>query len=545
MSRSRVLIRYVSAVAFVSASAGENKVRDWTKKSPGSAPTTGDTILISPETEAEILRLALVEKWLIGTIADQLGHHHSTIERVLRDRGAAVVERPKRASISDPYVPLIMETLTKYPRLPASRLFHMARERGYPGTSEGHFRRIVACHRPRKPAEAFLRLKTLPGEQAQVDWGHFGKIGVGSGERPLMGFVMVLSWSRRIFLRFYQDQRMVSFLDGHVRAFRAFGGVPRVALYDNLKSAVLERRGDAIRFHPTLLKLSEHYFYQPRPVAPARGNEKGRVERAIRYVRTSFIPGRTWRDIGDLNDQAARWCDGLSSDRPCPEQRAITVRQAFEQEQAHLLALPDDEFPAEERVEVHVGKTPYVRFDRNDYSVPHTHVRRTLTLIANLERVRVVDGTSSDVVAEHARCWDRGQQIERVEHVAALVEDKRKARAHRGLDRLTRAVPGSDRLVQFAAEQGRSLGGTTAGLLRLLDQYGAEELGGAIDEAVERGVPHPHAVRQSLERRRQDRDLPPALPVRLPDDPRLSDLVVTPHALSNYDQLEDSDETCR
>lgn len=501
--------------------------------------------MISPETEAEILRLALVEKWLVGTIADQLGHHHSTVERVLRDRGVTPTERSSRASISDAYVPLILETLTKYPRLPSSRLFHMARERGYPGTSEGHFRRIVARHRPRKPAEAFLRLKTLPGEQAQVDWGHFGKIQVGSSERPLMGFVMVLSWSRRIFLRFYQDQRMVSFLDGHVRAFRAFGGVPRVALYDNLKSAVLERQGDAIRFHPTLLKLSGHYCYQPRPVAPARGNEKGRVERAIRYARTSFIPGRTWSDLADLNDQAAQWCDGLSSDRPCPERRAITVRQAFEEEQPCLLALPDDDFPAEERVEVHVGKTPYVRFDRNDYSVPHTHVRRTLTVIADPVRVRVLDNAGTEVVAEHARCWDRGQQIERAEHVAVLVAQKAKARAHRGLDRLTHAVPGSSRLVQAAAEQGRSLGGTTAALLRLLDQYGAAELGRAIDEALERGVPHPHAVRQSLERRRQDRDLPPALPVRIPNDPRLNDLVVTPHALSNYDQLEDSDEANR
>jgi len=109
-----------------------------------------------------------------------------------------------------------------------------------------------------------------------------------------MAFVMVLSWSRQIFLRFYLNQRMENFLRGHVAAFDAWGALPRVLLYDNLKSAVLERRDDAIRFHPTLLALSAHYRFEPRPVAVARGNEKGRVERAIRYIRDSFFAGRQW-----------------------------------------------------------------------------------------------------------------------------------------------------------------------------------------------------------------------------------------------------------
>ncbi|HEY3494901.1 MAG TPA: IS21 family transposase, partial [Polyangiaceae bacterium] len=130
---------------------------------------------------------------------------------------------------------------------------------------------------------------TLPGEQGQVDWGHFGKVQIGAATRTLWAFVMVLSWSRHIFLRFYLSAAMPSFLRGHVDAFRFFGGVPRVLLYDNLKSAVLERVGQAIRFHPTLLELSAHYLYEPRPVAPARGNEKGRVERAIRYVRDTLL----------------------------------------------------------------------------------------------------------------------------------------------------------------------------------------------------------------------------------------------------------------
>ncbi len=229
--------------------------------------------MISAEREAEVLRLYHAEKWRIGTIAMQLGLHHSTVRRVLAQNGVPEAKRTSRRSIVDPYLPFIGATLEKYPRLPASRLYAMVRERGYPGQQD-HFRSIIARLRPRRPAEAFLRLKTLPGEQAQVDWGHFGKLGVGRAMRPLMAFVMVLSWSRMIFLRFYLGARMPSFVRGHVDAFAYFRGVGRVLLYDNLKSAVLERNGEAIRFHPKLLEVASHYRFEPRPVAQYRGNEK-------------------------------------------------------------------------------------------------------------------------------------------------------------------------------------------------------------------------------------------------------------------------------
>ena len=145
---------------------------------------------------------------------------------------------------------------------------------------------------------------------------------------------------------------------------------------DNLKSAVLERHGAAIRFHPTLLGFAGHYRYEPRPVAVARGNEKGRVERAIRYVRDSFFAARSFVDLDDLNAQAETWCIGPAADRRCPDEPQRTVRAVFAEEAGRLLALPDNPAPLLERVTVSVGKTPYVRFDLNDYSIPHTHVRR-------------------------------------------------------------------------------------------------------------------------------------------------------------------------
>ena len=456
-------------------------------------------MVISVELSAQILRLYQAEQWRVGTIAAQLHVHRDTVRRVLAQAGLPAPILPLRPSRVDRYRPFILETLAKFPSLTAARLFVMVHERGYRGSPE-HFRHVIAGMRPRPSAEAFLRLRTLPGEQAQVDWGHFGHLQIGRARRPLMAFVMVLSYSRRIFLRFFLDARMDSFLRGHVEAFAALG-VARVLLYDNLKSAVLERKGDAIRFNPELLTFAGHYRYEPRPVAVARGNEKGRVERAIRYVRYAFFAAREFADLADLNAQARLWCEGQASDRRWPEDSRLSVREAFEAERASLLALPEREFALGERVAVQVGKTPYVRFDLNDYSTPYTHVRRTLGVVADEQRVRVFDGTAE--IACHARSYDRGVQIEDAAHIQALVERKRQAHAHRGADRLAHAAPSSATLLKRAAERGDNLGTITAALLRLEARYGAAALEAAIGQALAQGVPHPNAVRLALERARE------------------------------------------
>ena len=496
----------------------------------------GSTMTIPVDLEAQILRYHHVEKWRAGTIARQLSVHYEAVVRVLLQAGLSRNGAPLRRSQVEPYLPFIRETLEKFPTLTASRLFGMVRERGYRGGPD-YFRHLIARHRPRSPAEAYLRLRSLPGEQAQVDWGHFGHLTIGRARRPLMAFVMVLSWSRQIFLRFFLDARMENFLRGHVAAFEAFNGCARVLLYDNLKSAVLERAGDAIRFHPTLFAFAAHYHYDPRPVAVARGNEKGRVERAIRYVRDSFFDARKFTGLDDLNAQAVAWCTGLAADRPCPEQRTQSVREVFAEEVPRLLPLPDNPFPLIERVAVKVGKTPYVRFDLNDYSVPHTSVQRMLTVLASPNEVRIVDGL--EILSRHPRSYDKGAQIENPEHIAALVADKHAARRHRGTDRLAQAAPASQNLLIGAAARGDNLGTITAALLRLLDRYGAAELQAAIGEALARGVPHPNAVRLALEHRREQRQAPPPVAVDLPANIKARDAHVTPHNLEAYDQLKE------
>jgi transposase len=489
---------------------------------------------VSEELEAKILRYYHAEKWKVGTIARQLHVHHGTVRRILLRAGVPPAQRTARPSKADAYLPFLLETLEHFPRLTASRLYAMVRERGYHG-SPSHFRHIVSLHRPRKPAEAYLRLTMLPGEAGQVDWGHFGHREIGRARRPLMAFVMVLAWSRQIFLRFFLDARMESFLRGHVAAFEAWNGVPRIIMYDNLKSAVLERQGDAIRFQPTLLAFAGHYRYAPRPCAPARGNEKGRVERAIRYVRESFFAARSFSDLDDLNAQAAAWCDGQAADRRCPAAREQSVREAFAQEQPSLIALPDNPFVTDEVVAVSIGKTPYARFDLNDYSVPHEHVQRTVTVRATPERIRILDGAT--LLAEHTRSYDRGAQIEDPAHIEDLAARKRQARAHRGANQLTNAVPVSKELLVRAAARGWNLGMITRDLLRLLERFGPVELQAAIEDALAHDSPHPNSVRTVLERRLEARQAPPPVAVALPEHVRVKDTPVHPHSLDTYDAL--------
>ena len=491
---------------------------------------------ITPELEAQILRYHHVEKWRVNTIARHLHVHHGTVARVLAQAGLPRCGPPARRSQIEPYLPFILQTLEKFPTLTASRLFAMVCERGYRGSSH-HFRHLMACYRPRRAAEAYLRLHSLPGEQAQVDWGHFGHLVIGRARRPLLAFVMVLSYSRQIFLRFFLDARMESFLRGHVEAFTAWNGCARILLYDNLRSAVLERQGDAIRFHPTLIDFAAHYRYEPRPVAIARGNEKGRVERAIRYVRDNFFAARQFTDLDDLNAQAAAWCRGGAADRQCPGQKTKTVREVFTEEAPQLLSLPDNPYPLIERVTVKAGKTPYVRFDLNDYSIPHDKVQRPLTVLADPHELRILDGT--EIVARHHRSYDKGAQIEDGDHIEALLAAKRAGRRQRNTDRLARAVPQSQNLLVRAAERGDNLATMTATLLRLLDCYGASELEAAINEALDRGVPHPNAVRLALERRREQRQEAPPVALVLPDHVKARDACVTPHRLETYDQLKD------
>jgi hypothetical protein len=306
-------------------------------------------------------------------------------------------------------------------------------------------------------------------------------------------------------------------------------------LYDNLKSVVLERKGDLIRFHNRILELAGHYHFAPKPVAVARGNEKGRTERRIRDLRESFFAARSFSSLADLNRQLDTWIERIAHQRRVPGESDKLVAQALVEEQERLLPLPEHPFQTDSIRGISSRKTPYLRFDRNDYSIPHTLIGKPLTVVASESVVRILDGETE--VARHARSWGVRKQVENEAHLLALGAEKSKAREQRGKNRLFAACPAAQPFLQEVAKHGGHLGGTTSRLLRLLDQYGPAELDVALAEAQRRGAFAAQSVAHILDQRRRARGAPVPLEVTLPADPRVQNLVVTPHSLERYDRL--------
>ena len=374
--------------------------------------------MITPAQRAEIRRLFYGEHWKVGTIAAQLGLHHETVRAAVERETAGVRPSLCRPSILDPYLPFIRDTLAQYPNLRATRIYEMVRQRGYPG-SVIQVRRLARRLRPETNRTVYRRVVTLPGESAQVDWGTFGKVRIGQGTRTVSGFVMVLGYSRALAALFTHDQTLESFLRGHVDAFEALGGAARNLVYDNLRSAVLDRRGAAVQFHPRLLDLAGHYHFAPRPCTPGRGNEKGKIERQIQYLRHAFFAARPFRDLDDINAQFRRWRDEVAHRRRHPDQPDRSVADVWAEEKPRLLPLPAHPFETDLVRVVRSGKTPYVRFDRNSYSIPHTHVRKPLTLVAGATRIRILDGQTE--LANHHRTYDTALTVEDPAHLENLL----------------------------------------------------------------------------------------------------------------------------
>jgi transposase len=492
--------------------------------------------MISKEQTATIRRFFYAEHWKVGTIAAQMGLHPETVKRALLDTSRDL--RSCRPSTLDPWIEFIKQTLEQHPQLRATRLYEMLRDRGYQGSLR-QLRRIVEKVRPVK-REAFLRLSPLPGEQGQADWASFGEVRIGNATRRLSCFVITLSYSRALYLEFFLDQSLESLLRGHVNAFNDWQGLPRSILYDNMKQVVLERFGNSIRFHPRLLDLCGHYHFAALPCQPRRGNEKGRVERVIRYIRDSFFAARRFTTLEDFNRQALEWRDRIAHGRCWPQQDSRTVGEVFTEEKARLLALPAHPFETDLVTSVHSNKTSYVRHDLNDYSIPHTLVGKPLTLVASQSTVRILHGTQE--VARHRRSYDRHQRIDDPTHIAELVAFKRKALGATAVDRLKHAVPQIERFLTATFERGESIARQTAQLLTLLDDYGAEQLQTAVAEALTHDTPRASSVAFILTRRQRSHRRP--LPVDLSRRPELDRISVPTHQLDLYDELskEESDE---
>jgi hypothetical protein len=376
------------------------------------------------------------------------------------------------------------------------------------------------------------------GEQAQVDWGHFGTLTVGKATRRLSCFVMVLAYSRLLYARFVFDQSMENFLQCHVDAFRFFGGVPRVLRFDNLKAAVIERFGQSVRFNPTLLEMAGHYCFRPSACNPYSGHEKGRVERNVRYIRDNFYAGRRFETLADANAQLRIWLEGICNVRPWPDDRKRRVVDVWQDEKQRLLPLPDNDYAVEHPRPTASGKMPFIRFDLNDYSIPYKLVRRPLSLIVAEKTIRILDGQVE--VARHERSYSAGERVREPEHFAGLYEQKPAAETNDGRAFVVKTIPEAERLFELMIAQGVPLGASTRKLVGLIEEHGVSAVRDAVKEAVRREIPRTTFIAMWLVERDSKRRSPPPVPLVLPERRDVRDISVTHHDLAAYDQLFDS-----
>lgn len=488
------------------------------------------TIPISKENE--IRRLHDVEKWKRGTIATELGVHADVVNRVL-DSGATRALVAPRPSKLIPFEAFVAETLKCHPRLRATRLWDMLSIRGYEG-GIGILRRHVRETRPLPRGEVYLRMDRLIGEQAQIDWAHVGTLAVPGGKRPLWVFVMMLAYSRAMWAELVFDMTVESLRRSLIRASRFFGGVTRQWLFDNPKTVVLERCGDAVRYHPGLLEVAGALRVQPRLCRPRRPTDKGGVERANRYLHDRFFAARSIVSIEDGNRQLINFLRDTAHQRAHPRFRDRTVAEVFAEEKEKLLDLPNVVPETDLVVPVRVDTTAFVRFGTNDYSVPcrYARSRETLTLVASDCHIRLLEGQT--LIATHERSWGKHQRIEDAEHRRELLEQKRAARIPKTRDQLLAQVAGMDALYTRWVELGRNIGLMTArtgGLLRL---YGPEVLTVAVADLLARGRHDPGALALACEQARRAAGIP--MPTRLEFGAHVPEATVIPHPLSTYDR---------
>jgi len=485
---------------------------------------------VSPAVAAEIRRLYHAEHWPRGTICAQLGVHFDTVVRVLGSFGPRQGTPRPDARVLEAYVPIIDATLERYPRLVSTRIHDMLVERGYKGSLRT-VRRYVRGARPSPRNEVFLSIETLPGEQAQVDWAHVGSLTVPGGRRPLWAFVMVLAHSRAMWAELVLDMGIHSLRRSLVRASAFFGGSPRQWLFDNAKTVVVERAGDAIRFHPGLLDLAAHLHVQPKLCGPRKPHEKGKVERAIRYLKDRFFAARTIHSVAHGNALLLEFFESIAYRRPHPRTPERSVGDVFNDERPRLLALPDPLPQTDSVMPVAVDKSAFVRLDTNRYSVPPRYARGTLTLVADDSTLRLLDG--ADLVAHYDRCWGRSQTIEQREHRSPILEQKKRARDLKGRDRLRVQVPEIEPMLERWVDAGRNLGSMIGFTIRLLDAYGAATLREVVADMLRRGTHDKGAMAILCEQRRRRDDGPAPLALALGEHVIERDVV--PHDLGGYD----------
>jgi len=502
---------------------------------------------------SEVLRLSLLEGLSIRAIARRLKLSRKTVRRLLaRGSKRKPPSSEPRASLLDPYDAEIRQLLAETPEFTAPGILERLRPLGYTGGIT-ILRDRVRQVRPRPAKEAFLTLDFKPGAAYQVDWADFG-FALPGCPRRVSAFVMVACYSRYLYLEFALSQAMGTFLRCMERGLRFFGGVAIADIFDNMKTVVLSHAPHATVFNRRFLEYAKARDFAVVACNVRKGNEKGRVERPVGFVRTRFWRGRRFTDLLDLNMQAMRWRDDIANNRRHEETGKVPSLVFRHEEQRQLKPIPVTPFDVDEVETATVTKTFRVSFDRNRYSVPWRLTSQTVLVRADDDVVAVFLGKKQ--VAAHLRSWKIGEDIEHPSHREGLLKIKPRAAAGALPPALVGLADTGVDYFKIIAAGGRSVHRETVRLVFLVELFGEQATRDAMTEVMFTGHVGAEYVEYVL--RHKKRLTPSAAPLRL-GDPALDALSLREPDLSLYDELvpapmtrdpgappltdEDSDET--
>jgi transposase len=372
-------------------------------------------------------------------IAAELAIDPRTVKKWLAQGQFCPRKATPRPSKLDPFKNDIVRMLEAHPYT-AAQIWQRIREQGFDG-GYSIVKEYVRKVRPPR-SRAYLKLVFAPGECAQVDWGSYGTVNVGSTRRRLSFFVMVLCYSRMMYVEFTVSQTMEHFLAGHQNAFDFFGSVPKKVMVDNLKSAVLRRIvGQATVFNPKYLDFANHYGFTIAPCNVGKGNEKGRVENGVGYVKKNFLAGLDIPDFAAIQPAARHWLDTVANVRIHGETREKPLA-LFEKERPDLNPLPAHPFDIATVSQVRASSQFRITIDTNRYSVPAEYAGMRLTLKAYPDRLCAY--FKDKLIARHIRSYDRHQDFEDPDHPKELLTQRKKARDQKIFMRFLALSPQAD-----------------------------------------------------------------------------------------------------
>lgn len=409
-----------------------------------------------------------------------------------------------RTSKLDPFKQEIQGLLERDPSVSGAVLYQRLRPQGYTGGRSilGDYLKQI---RP-KEKRAYVRFESPPGEQFQIDWGHFDALTYGQTPRKLYCLAVIEAHSRMLYGEFTHSQKQASLHQGLLNAFRFFQGTPKEIVTDNMLTAVLEREGSLIRFNEAFLEFLRPFRIVPKACHPYQPHEKGKIEKGgIHYIRHNFWPLRTFSDLLDLNGQFRHWLDTQANSRLHNTTGERPVDRFISEV---LQPLPEFLPDCRETLSLKVHSDFAVRFDSNFYSVPPWAIGKTVIVKADSQTVTIYHHDKT--LATHSRCWEKKQRIELPAHREAAF--KRRPQEWLAVEVSSFISLGEEAksFLEGLAHTGQPIKKTLAKLLALKDRYGTALLIQALKRALLHKAYGAHYVENILHQEKSPKqDHPP------------------------------------